>query len=87
MENLIIEEFKFKENTVNVNVFNKEKNKFEDSTELPFQTFDAAKKFFNVFGEKLINEKGFKKVVSFINSDTYIELENNVYHIQLSLYE
>lgn len=87
MENLIIEEFKFKENTVNVNVFNKEKNKFEDSTELPFQTFDAAKKFFNVLVGALINIKGFKKVESFINSNSYIEVENDVYHIQLSIYK
>lgn len=87
MENLIIEEFKFKENTLNVNVFNKVKNKFENPTILSYQTFEEAKECFNVLVEKLISKKGCKKVKSFINSNTYIELENDVYHIQLSLYE
>ena len=86
MENLIIEEFKFKANTLNVNVFNKVKNKFENPTILSYQTFEEAKEFFNRLVGDLIIKKGYKKVMTF-NSDTYIELENDVYHIQLSLYE
>ena len=82
MENFIIEEFK--ENTVSVNVFNKEKNKFE-SNKLPYETFEEAKEFFNVLVGALINIKGFKKVESFVNSDTYIEVENDIYHIQMSI--
>lgn len=87
MENLIIEEFKFEANTLNVNVFNKKKNKFEDPTNLSYDTFEEAKEFFNVLVGALINIKGFKKVMSSFNSNTYIELENDVYHIQLSIFE
>lgn len=82
-----MEEILFKSNTMNVNVFNKQKNKFEDSTKFTFQTFEHAKKFFNMTIEKLVNEKGFKEVWSFVHSDTYIELENDVYHMQLVIYE
>lgn len=84
---MIIEEFKFKANTMNVNVFNKEKNKFDNPTILSYDTFEEAKECFNVLVENLISKKGCKKVESFINSSTYIELENDDYHIQLSLYE
>lgn len=82
MKNFIIEEFK--ENTVSVNVFNKEKNKFEGH-KLPYETFEEAKEFFNVLVGALINIKGFKKVESFYNPDNYIEVENDIYHIQMSI--
>lgn len=82
MENFINEEFK--ENIVSVNVFNKKTNKF-DSNKLPYETFEEAKEFFNVLVGALINIKGFKKVESFFNVDNYIEVENDIYHIQLSI--
>lgn len=82
-----MEKFLFKSSTVNVNIFNKEANKFEDSIEYPFHTLGYAKKFFNNVIEVLTNEKGFKKVWSFTNSNNYIELENDIYHIQLAIYE
>ena len=83
----VFEEVKCKENTLSVNVFNKKKNKFEDSTDLEFKTFENAKKVFNALVGALINEKGFKKVYSFGTSDNYIEVENDVYHIQVSIYK
>lgn len=89
MENLIIESWtmdEFEENTVSINVFNKKKNKFEDSIKKQFKTLDAAKSYFKNFTGFLIKEKGFKKVESFVNGDTYLELENDIYHVQMTIY-
>ena len=71
---------------VSMNVYNKVTKKFENGSEKKFEKMEVAKSFFKGFVQFLMSNKGFEySKDSLLQSDTYVELENHEYHLQISI--
>lgn len=71
---------------VSMGVYNKVTKKFENGSEKTFEKMELAKRYFKGFVQFLMNNKGFEySKGDFLKSDTYVELENSEYHLQISI--
>lgn len=71
---------------VSMNVYNKVTRRFENSAERRFDKMEVAKIYFKGFVQFLMNSKGFEYSKDcWLQSDTYVELENSEYHLQISI--